>query len=790
MVKTKEKKVIKTKKTPAKKITKQRKIQINFFKKIPSIISVILSKIKIIIKIIVLAIIAFCVGIVILINNVDPNKYKNDLQKAFELVLNRPVIIEGDIKWKLISFEPAVQIEKISISNTTWGKSKNIFEADNISVMLSFKHLIARKISVETVLIENPKLYLEISSKGTPNWDFKNFIKKDNLTIEDITHKIKNDEQVLAQAINHKKFEIAIKSIQLKNGKIFYDNRKSKIKENLTINNLLIYAKNYLSPTFMDIVATYKENIIDGSFKTYSIYDIINKTKIIPLTGVLNFNGLELYLISQITKTESLTANVSIKSTDLQKSLKNFIKLPKIDDILAKFELILTPKIASIKKLDLTYNNDTNLKGDIDIVLNKKPDIKANLHIPTFDIPKLFYPLWEPAYFERLRTGTEKPSRERKVIENPKAFKDIPLPIKELDWANIILHLTIDELKAMPEMAINNIKLFANINNGSAIIAPFSIDYMGGKVVLDVIANNDNNTFNGDVSIKGTDVNIGDIIASTGYKDIFKGGNTNIDIVLKGVGNNLEEFMKNLNGYTKVYTTSDLIGYRIENLVMANDVISSIFKFVGEDIIGGLAGNDKKEEKSTIECAIVNLNIQDGKTISNRGIAIQTKDANIIIDGTANLGDEYLNVSVITVVKEGFGVSNSLAEMIKIEGPMAKPSIIISKDGVVKNVVKTSLATVVAGIFTGGAILVTAGVGMITKSWLENISADKNPCLTAFEGKSDRKKNKSASQDFGNQVILRENINSKIKEERKRLSTATYTKINDTKEEAKKNASK
>ncbi|MDE6224498.1 MAG: AsmA family protein, partial [Alphaproteobacteria bacterium] len=461
----------------------------------------------------------------------------------------------------------------------------------------------------------------------------------------------------------------------------------------------------------------------------------------------------EVYLISQITKTESLTSNVSIKSTDLQKSLKNFIKLPKIDDILAKFELILTPKIASIKKLDLTYNNDTNLKGDIDIVLNKKPDIKANLHIPTFDIPKLFYPLWEPAYFERLRTGTEKPSRERKVIENPKAFKDIPLPIKELDWANIILHLTIDELKAMPEMAINNIKLFANINNGSAIIAPFSIDYMGGKVVLDVIANNDNNTFNGDVSIKGTDVNIGDIIASTGYKDIFKGGNTNIDIVLKGVGNNLEEFMKNLNGYTKVYTTSDLIGYRIENLVMANDVISSIFKFVGEDIIGGLAGNDKKEEKSTIECAIVNLNIQDGKTISNRGIAIQTKDANIIIDGTANLGDEYLNVSVITVVKEGFGVSNSLAEMIKIEGPMAKPSIIISKDGVVKNVVKTSLATVVAGIFTGGAILVTAGVGMITKSWLENISADKNPCLTAFEGKSDRKKNKSASQDFGNQVI-------------------------------------
>lgn len=783
-------KVIKKAKVPAQKSNTKKKIQINFFKKIPLILSFIATKIKLLLRIAILAIIAFFVGIVILINNVDPNKYKNDLQKAFELVLNRPVTIEGDIKWKLISFEPAIQIEKLSISNTTWGKSKNIFEADSISVMLSFKHLISRKISVETVLIENPKLYLEISSKGTPNWDFKKLLKTDKPTIKDLTHKIKKDEEVLAQAIKHQKFEIAIKSIQIKNAEVFFDNRKSKIKENLTINNFLIYAKNYHSPTFLDIVATYKGNIIDGSFKTYSIHDIINQTKIIPLTGVLNFNGIELYLISQITKSESLTANVNIKAKDLQKSLSTFVSLPKFDSIIAKFELILTPTIASIKKLDLTYDDNTKLTGDIDIVLNKKPDIKANLNIPTFDIPKLFYPLWEPAYFERVKTGTEKPHRESKVIENPKAFRDIPLPIKELDLANIMLNLSIDELKAMPEMAINNIKLNANLNNGSAIIAPLSIDYMGGKVVVDIIANNDNNTFNGDVSIKGTNVNIGDIIASTGYKNIFKGGNTNIDIVLKGVGHNLEEFMKTLNGYTKIYTTSNLTGYRIENLVMANDVISSIFKFIGEDIIGGIAGKDKKEEKSTIECAIVNLNIQNGKSISNRGIAIQTKSANIIIDGSVNLGDEYLDVSVITVIKEGFGVSNSLAEMIKIQGPMAQPSVIISKDGVIKNVVKTSFATVLAGVFTGGAILVTAGVGMITKSWLENISADKNPCLTAFEGKVDKKRGKSASEDFGNQVILRENINSKIKEEKERLSTATNTKINDTKEEVKKRASK
>lgn len=786
-------KKIKAKKTMKnKKVQKKNKLRINFFKKIPSILSFIFSKMRLILRVMLLAIIAFFIGVIILVNNIDPNKYKSDLQKALEFTLNRPVKIEGDIKWKLISFEPAIKMGKISISNTTWGKSKNIFEADNIVVKLSFKHLILRKISVETILIENPKLNLEISTKGTPNWDFKRFFKTDKPTISDIKDKIKEDEQALAKAINYPKFQIAIKSIQIKNGQISYDNRKEKINEKIILNNFLVYSRNYDSPTFIDIIARYKDRVIDGSFKTYSILDMIKQTKIMPLTGAANINGLEFYIISQITDVanfESLFANITVKAPDLQTSLKGLVNLPKIDDVIAQFELILTPKIASIKNLDLTYNAKANLTGDIDIVLNKKPDIKANLYIPEFDIPKLFYPLWEPAYFERLRTGTEKPKGKHKQIENPKAFKDIPLPIDELNWANVILQLNIKELKAMPEMPITNIKLNANINDGNAIIAPLSFSYMGGNLALDILANNKNNTFNGDVSIRGTDVNIGDIIASTGYKDIFKGGNTNIDIVLKGTGHNLEEFMKTLNGYVKVYTTSDLTGYKIENLVKASDVISSLFKFVGEDIIGGIARKDKKKEESTIECAVVNLNVQDGKSISNRGIAIQTKIANIIVDGVANLGDEYLDVSVITIVKEGFGVSNSLAEMIKIQGAMAKPSVIISKDGVIKNVVKTSLATVLAGIFTGGVTLITAGVGMITKSWIENISADKNPCLTAFEGKEDKKK-KSATEDFGKQVILRENLAAKIKEESKALNDATFSNIRNTKNEVKKKASK
>ncbi|MBR1544856.1 MAG: hypothetical protein IJ638_02855 [Alphaproteobacteria bacterium] len=330
-------------------------------------------------------------------------------------------------------------------------------------------------------------------------------------------------------------------------------------------------------------------------------------------------------------------------------------------------------------------------------------------------------------------------------------------------------------------MEIEDIKLNAILNNGQGIISPFSCKYMGGFILLNGIANNKNNTFNGEVSLKIEDVNIGKVIDSTGYKKFFTGGNTNVDAVLKGYGPNLATFMKNLNGYIKAYTTDKMIGYKVENILMANDLISSIFKFIGNDIIGTIALKDKKKEQSEIQCIVANLNIENGKTISNRGIAMQTETANIIIDGLANFGDEYVDVSIITVVKEGFRVSNTLTEMIKIKGPMAEPNIIINKDGVINNVTKTAFTTALVGALTGGVTLITTGLGLITKSWLNNIQADKHPCLTAFEGKA----SKQHPEDFSNQIIIKEKIQSDIEAQKDKLDSITNKKIETEKQKIK-----
>ena len=734
----------------------------------------IYKQLKFLLRLALITFIAGIIGIIIIIKNTDPNKYKDDITFSIEKITGSTVKINGDLKWKIFSFEPAIKIEELSIKNESWGKSENIFTAQNITATVSLKHLIRREISLDTLIINSPKIYFEVSPKGIKNWQ---------LTEEKKT-KIKKNKELQLPSQKDKEFEFDMRSIRITNAEIFYDNRQTKTKDKIDISKILITSNDYADPILFNIETNYKNTPISGNFKTNSLKEIIDDSNKISLTGIIDLNNIKANFSGKIDiekNIPSLSATLSIFAPNLKDSLQNITELPKFAAINGDIEVIATQNFISLKKIDLKYLS-ANLTGTMEINLqkNNKPNIKADLNIPFFDIPNLFYPNWEKAYFHRLATGEEKPSTPSKIIKDPKAFRNIPLPVSELNWIDGNINLTIGKLKAMPEMEIEDIKINAILNNGQGIISPFSCKYMGGTILLNAITNNKNNTFNDDIYIKVEDVNVGKIIDSTGYKKFFTGGKTNVDSILKGSGPNLAIFMQNLNGYIKAYTTDEMVGYKVENILMANDLISSIFKFIGNDIIGTITQKDKKKEQSKIQCMVLNLNIENGKTISNRGIAMQTSTANIIIDGSADFGTEQLDISIITVVKEGFRVSNTLTEMIKIKGAMAEPNIIISKDGVINNVAKTAFTTALLGTLTGGVTLITTGLGLITKSWLNNIQADERPCLTAFEGKASK-----YPEDFSNQIIIKEKLQTDIEKQKKKLDIITNKKIEDEKQKIK-----
>ena len=209
----------------------------------------IYKKIRFVLHLLLVTFIAGIVGIIIIINNTDPNKYKNEITSSIEKYTGTSVKIDGNLKWKIFSFEPAIKIEKLSIENKPWGQAENIFTAENITATISLKHLLKREIALNSLIIDSPKIYLEVSPKDERNWLLlKDKNKKSTTQTEEKKEETKND---IIYASNLKlnkpneEFQFDIQNIQITNAEVFYDNRKMKVKDELKISKILLTSKSY-----------------------------------------------------------------------------------------------------------------------------------------------------------------------------------------------------------------------------------------------------------------------------------------------------------------------------------------------------------------------------------------------------------------------------------------------------------------------------------------------------------------------------------------------------------------
>ncbi|MDR2098856.1 MAG: AsmA family protein [Rickettsiales bacterium] len=713
------------------------------------------------------------IGVAVILSEVDPNQHKDELASALSSALGREVGINGSLKWRILALEPGIEIEKITVANTPWGERKNFLTSDNVVAQLSLEHLLSKKLTVDTIVIRKPSLYLEISPEGEKNWKFG-------------IHKKRGGAAEKKHAPDAgKNFAIDIKNLKIENARLSYSNRKTGKSEELELRSFRLSSPPE-QPIFVDADVRYKGGRYTAHLRNVLTRDEDGATSLAS-AGKLDLNGATVAFngkAGNFPEFSTAEATVLIDAEDMNSAFGNIAELPEMKRLVGEIELAATKGFVSLKKINLLYDT-LNLTGSAEIAMGRKPNIKAELHIPFLDIPNLFYPEWEPAYLERVRTGAElEDETEWTQLPDPKAFRGVKMPVEELSLANANISLTIGEIKAMPEMPVANFKMKAALAEGRAAVSPVTFDYMGGKVRLDAIASNHDDTFNGDLTIRADGVNLGEIVDSTGYKGVFRGGNTNAEIALKGSGGDLSQFMASLSGYIKAYTTSKTEGYSVESILMANDIVSSAFKFLLVDVLNTVTRQKSETSQSSIHCAVVNLNIANGVATSNRGIAMQTDSANIIVDGRVDLGTESMDISMITVPTEGVRVSTNLAEMIKIEGSMARPKIIINRDGVINNVLKTGFTTAFAAAFTGGVTLVAAGIGILTRSWLANIQEDSNPCLTAFEGKGLRR----PDEDDVEQVLIREEMSDKIEEEKDRLDGTTTRRIDRIKTRTAKDA--
>ena len=181
------------------------------------------------------------------------------------------------------------------------------------------------------------------------------------------------------------------------------------------------------------------------------------------------------------------------------------------------------------------------------------------------------------------------------------------------------------------------------------------------------------------------------------------GGLFDLDVDLDGNGKSVADIMGSLNGHF----AADLQDVELEKSFMSQ---------FGAGLLSNL--NPLDSDKTTLECAVIRLDIEDGIADFHRKIAAQTTEVTWMGGGEINLKTEELDVGIAPKARGPIsGLTNvGLASLVHVGGTLAEPKIGVDVAEVAKKYVGYT------------AFVATGGLSFLAQKLVETTQANMDQC--------------------------------------------------------------
>ncbi len=100
---------------------------------------------------------------------VDPNDYKSDIAAAVEARTGRKLTMEGDLSLSVFPWL-AVEVGPTRLANAPGFSERPFAAVDRVSIRIKLLPLLARKVEMDTVILDGLRLSLETRADGKTNW--------------------------------------------------------------------------------------------------------------------------------------------------------------------------------------------------------------------------------------------------------------------------------------------------------------------------------------------------------------------------------------------------------------------------------------------------------------------------------------------------------------------------------------------------------------------------------------------------------------------------------------------
>ena len=639
------------------------------------------------------------VSVFIALSRVNLETLRGEVSTALSDAVGMPVEIRGKIYWKF-SLSPRVALSDVAIKSKDWATYKDGVSIDLVEARLNLFSLFGAATSVRDVVLINPVVHLEENSKGEYSLDSAHQIETHGADGEPAEFPIDT--------------EWGIDSIRMENPKFVYI-RGNEIKK---FDAEKIYLKYKKSSDYMEYTGRVSLDGNDYSFIA-SLSQLDTERKVYPVRLVI------------ANKYAPLTANIALEQTSLIPI--DFLIRGKIVDAYKVFNQtgVTIPKIGEMTiniagGMDhekLTLRQSAVSFGKSDVLLSgsyswgeKLPNLNLKLKSQKFILDEVFPNLYGGSQWQR-------PNRELNV------FKDMPL-YSGLDDMTADIKIDIASMNVYRDMFVDNINANADLHKGLLSINLDS-NFADGEISAVIKSRKDSIGMVTDFVGRGRGIVFGEIMKSIRQKNFVDGLPLDFDFYIQGHGDNMSEFMANANGPLQIRSAGggtalpDAAEY-----IYGKDFLTSVRHSV-QDIVTAR----QKYNKVAISCASVNLKIRNGRAETTRGVAIQTRDVNMLAVGYVDLGAEDMQVSLASTPVRGIrlSITGSLLNAMEFKGNMAEPDIRLNNSAMIGKAATTAgIGMLALAPFTGGLSLVAGVGGFFAGDLLNNWLADENPCETAL----------------------------------------------------------
>lgn len=569
----------------------------------------------------------------------DWNWFKRPIEKRVEQQTGRRFVIGGDLDVDL-GWTPRVVLEDVHLGNAPWGRTKDMLGAERADFTVDLRELIAGRLSLPSIALTAPRIDLQKSPEGG-NWQIA-------------TPKPEEKEEGQEKAAPH------IGRVRIDRGKITYFDPADRTDVSVDIDTR--EGGKTARSLVMRATGKLRGMELEGDAKSGPVLSLADTDTPYPFDARVRVGKTRARAEGSVTGLQAFTAaRVQLEiQGDTLAALHPLTGLVLPETPPYRVSGLLVHEGPRWTFDDFTGTvGDSDLSGDLTATyIDKRPRLVAKLKSKQLDLDDLSGMVGATP-----DTGpgeTASPQQEAKAareVSDPHLLPDKPVNLPQLRSMDADVEFEAVTIKH-EKLPIDNLRTHLTLDHGLLKLEPLDFGVASGRIESNVVLDVREPAMGLDLRSNFSRLDLARLLPGNALIDKSTGligGRA----VMKSQGKSTAELLGNADGELGIA----MRGGQFSNLLLEGAGLDAA------EALGFLVRGDRTVR---VRCAVLDLEAEDG-IFTPRAFVVDTTDTNIHVDGSIDLGDETLDLTVHPLPKDFSPLA--LRSPLHVRGTLKNPTI-------------------------------------------------------------------------------------------------------------------